>query len=63
MRSRSLIIELEKKRHLDSPDTLNRIIRASIPFIAKRWSKKRLDHEDKWDGVDADERFKIQGSY
>ena len=54
-------VELEKNLHLDSPETLNRIVRSRIPFIAKRWSKKRLDKGDRWDGIneaDRDLKFK-----
>ena len=40
-------VELEENRHLDSPETLNRIIRARIPFVAKKWAKKRLDKGNK----------------
>ena len=55
-------VELDKNRHLDSPETLNQIVRSRILFIAKRWSKKRLDKGDRWDAKNEDDRnlkFKI----
>ena len=41
--------QLGRQHQLDSPDALNRIIRARIP-------KKRMLASDKWDGVDESTR-------
>ena len=48
--------QLDRQKHLDSPDVLGRIIRARVPFVAKRWAKKRMEKGDKWDGVNTDDR-------
>ena len=48
--------ELDRQRHLDSPDVLNRIIRARVPFVAKRWAKKRMEKGDRWNDVSDDDR-------
>ena len=48
-------VKLDKQKHLDSPDTINRIIRARVPFLSKRWTKKRVEHNEKWDGRDENE--------